>query len=86
VTYPNARQRFEAKVDADDGCHLWTGRTDRWGVGKFRIKGREIQAPRYAWELAHGPIPEGVEIRHRCRNVGCVNVEHLYAVERRVRV
>lgn len=37
--------------------------------------------PRYvhrvAWELANGPIPDGMVIMHRCDNPPCVELSHL---------
>lgn len=32
---------------------------------------------RLEWEKVHGPIPEGHEINHLCKNRRCCNVEHL---------
>jgi hypothetical protein len=36
-----------------------------------------------AWELARGPIPEGLEIDHLCRRRLCVNPRHMAVVTHR---
>lgn len=57
-----------------------------YGYGTFSIgrdadrKHRFARAHRFAYELLVGPIPEGLEIDHLCRNRGCVNPDHLEAV------
>jgi hypothetical protein len=40
--------------------------------------GRTDGAHRVAWEGAHGPIPAGLHVLHRCDNPRCINVEHLW--------
>jgi hypothetical protein len=47
---------------------------------------RTISVHRLAWELAKGPIPNGLEIDHVCRNRACINVEHLEPVPHRENV
>lgn len=47
-----------------------------WQVGR---RGKTM-AHRYAYELAHGPIPAGLHIDHLCRNRICVRPSHLEAV------
>ena len=37
-------------------------------------------AHRVAYELMRGPIPDGLTLDHLCRNVGCVNPDHLEPV------
>lgn len=75
------RARFDAKVAEPDanGCHLWMAKTTR-GYGIFRLNRRLEYAHRVAFEIHHGPIPEGFEVDHICHVTDCVNPEHLRAV------
>ena len=40
-------------------------------------KGYGTTVHRAAWVHAHGQIPEGLTVDHRCRNRRCVNIKHL---------
>ncbi|MFJ2196933.1 HNH endonuclease signature motif containing protein [Streptomyces violaceusniger] len=75
-------------------CHLWTGGArskrdhDRGQFGEFygafRADGRTVRAHRYAWQQATGePIPDDLELDHRCRRRNCVNATHLEVVDHR---
>lgn len=55
-------------------CEEWTGRRNDKGYGYVGDR----RAHRVAWERAHGPIPAGLCVLHRCDNPPCVNVEHLF--------
>jgi HNH endonuclease len=72
--------RFWAKVDRGESCWLWIGSKSYEGYGQFQYEGRLGLAHRYAYELLIGPIPEGLQIDHLCRNRACVNPEHLEPV------
>lgn len=41
--------------------------------------GDKVYAHRYAYELVNGPIPDGIDVCHRCDNRGCVRFDHLFA-------
>lgn len=72
----SARLERMSKVDGE--CRVWTASRDRYGYGRITIRPRGVlPAHRVAWEAAHGPIPEGMVIRHKCDNPPCVNVAHL---------
>lgn len=70
------------------GCWLWKGaNTLRKGIeagyGRAYMDGRMMLAHRVAYELEHGPIPNGLDIDHLCRTTLCVNPLHLEACSRK---
>lgn len=76
------RQRFEERIDRSggpDACHQLSGtQPDEYGrIGEGGRRGRDLYAHRVAWEMAHGPIPDGMEVMHTCDNPPCCNVRHL---------
>jgi hypothetical protein len=50
------------------------------GYGQFDYQGKTILAHRFAYEAAKGPIPQGLQTDHLCRDRACVNPDHLRAV------
>ena len=72
-------EHFYAKVgDGPDGCKLWTGAVIPGGYGQLTHNRRHYMAHRFAYELAHGPIPGGLCVLHRCDRPACVNPHHLF--------
>lgn len=67
----------KTRPDPESDCLLWIGQVNRHGYGLLRLDGRHQRAHRLAYELANGPIPPGLVIRHRCDNTSCVEVAHL---------
>lgn len=62
-------QRFhERTVRAPNGCLLWLGARTSWGYGEIQADGRTVYVHRWAYEQFVGPIPEGLDIDHRCHN------------------
>lgn len=49
-----------------------------------RLGGKLVMKHRVEWELVYGPIPEGYEINHKCKNRECCNVDHLECLEKSV--
>ena len=72
--------RFWFKVEKTESCWLWQGSMTAKGYGEFRWEGRKRYAHRLTYEMAHGPIPLGMQIDHKCRVPRCVNPVHLQAV------
>ena len=75
--------RFWPKVEFTGFCWNWTAGTSAKGYGCFRLgghDGKRTSAHRVAYELLVGPIPDGLELDHLCRNRRCVNPDHLEPV------
>lgn len=64
------------------GCWEWGGYRNRGGYGQLERDGRTISAHRWYYEQYVGPIPNGLELDHLCRNRACVNPDHLEPVTR----
>lgn len=82
LTDEPAIARFWKKVDKSggpDACWLWTAAKEHSGHGALSYKNKLMQAHRVAYVLAHGSIPDGLIICHRCNVPACVNPSHLYA-------
>ncbi len=90
---PDLAEHFWAQVNKHSGhqvpyvdgeCWLWIGRFQRPGYGavnlcRFRKTGtREGRAHRIAWELTHGPVPDGLFVLHHCDTPACVRPSHLF--------
>lgn len=83
-----AEERFWSKVKKGNpaDCWEWTAKIERNGYGRFWFNGHSVLAHRFAYELIHGSIPEGLTIDHRCRNRACVNPAHMELVPMRTNV
>lgn len=84
-----ARLIANSVLDIVTGCWDWIGPRDKrlstpygkiniWNKDRGRTQTR--QAHIVAYETFIGPIPDGYEIDHTCRNGFCINPGHLEAV------
>jgi HNH endonuclease len=91
--YESLEQRLIANtvLDPEGGdCWIWLGKIDKrngtWGYPKLNLWCRLLKkivtkrAHRVSFEVFKGPISEGYEVDHTCRNTSCINPAHLEAV------
>lgn len=84
-------ERFWPKVDIHGpipeqanlgNCWVWTGSKNEFGYGRIHV-GVGL-SPKKAhvvgYEMLRGPIPNGKQLDHLCRNRACVNPWHLEPV------
>lgn len=71
-----------AHVTPEGDCLVWAAAKTRRAdgsvsYGRLRRNGRSVAIHRLAYEIAIGPIPPGMEVRHTCDNPPCIRPDHL---------
>lgn len=91
--WPKVNKAGPVSALANGNCWIWMAATNgKNGYGIFRGgEGRDLCGSRrwmlvhrFVYEITFGPIPEGLEPDHLCRNRLCVNPSHLELVTHRV--
>jgi len=78
--FANTKQDFWDRLERQpNGCWNYPGANGSYGYFSNTFSDESI-AHRVAWELANGPIPEGLLVLHKneCHNRSCCNPDHLY--------
>ncbi len=75
-----AAERVLRRTSDDDGCWVFAGSKNWDGYGMVKNPQGSQMAHRVVYEALVGPIPEGYQLDHLCRNPACVNPEHLEPV------
>jgi hypothetical protein len=65
-------ERFLGKVQKTARHWFWTGAISGSGYGNIRVGSRFQGAHVVAWELLHGPVPDGLFVLHKCDIRHCV--------------
>lgn len=80
MTLTSVSKKFWSFIDGrtPSECWLWIGPRSGHGYGSFAFSGKQVMAHRFAYELAHGAIPPGKLVCHRCDIHLCCNPAHLF--------
>lgn len=80
-----ALDRYADKIAlTESGCVEWIASINGSGYGTFGAGGgRTVMAHRWSYEYHVGPISDGLDLDHLCRNRKCVNPAHLEPVTTR---
>lgn len=72
-----------SKIERTETCWIWTAARSDTGYGNAWFGGRCQGAHRLVYEMLAGPIPDGLQLDHLCRNRACVRPDHLEPVTQR---
>lgn len=75
---------FSKVAMGPNGCIVYTGYVTPEGYGQVADNRTTYRAHRLAYAQMVGPIPDGLQLDHLCRNRRCINPNHLEPVTARV--
>ena len=81
ATIAVADAKFWSQMDRSGECWISTGgAADSRGRGyRFFIRdGKHVSAHRLSYTLTYGPIPDGMNVCHKCDNPPCGRPDHLF--------
>lgn len=79
-------QHMQEKIytEPNTGCWLWAGARyglePKYGLTWDRVTKKKISTHRFVYEHLIGPIPDNLELDHKCRVRLCCNPHHLEPV------
>ena len=76
-TQEDDTRRFQMAATPTDCIVLTKLKNKKW-YPAIRVNGKHVRAHKAAWQKAHGAVPDGLCVLHRCDNRHCVNVNHLF--------
>ncbi len=74
------------KIDDVTGCWVWDAPLNDKGYGSIQANRKVTTVHLAFWRETVGPVPDGLELDHLCRNRACFNPAHLEPVTGRVNV
>ena len=75
---PELLERIKARsIPQPDGCWLWMGALTAGKYPIMSVKNENCSVRQAAYQIANGAIPASTRISSTCRNMACVNPEHM---------
>lgn len=71
--------RLKARSERRGECLIWTGAFSANGYGTIMVRRENIGAHVAAYREFIGPVPDGLQVLHRCNEKLCIEPAHLYA-------
>ena len=75
---PDQYLRRRTKRNDVNGCLEWQPKANTKGYGQAVVGGKRDKAHRLAYRTWIGPIPDGMDVLHRCDNPPCCEPGHLF--------